>query len=190
MRILLHTCCAVCTIGPFEELSAEGHDVTGFFYNPNIHPLIEFRRRKKAQKALQEHLPVPMIYREQYGLKHFLRRVDWESPNRCRECYRMRLTETAQEAARRGFDAFSTTLLTSQNQKHDSVEQVAQECAEEAGVAFHYGDWRRLDDANRRRASRLGLYRQQYCGCIFSEYERFQHSLRHVYRGSGPARKT
>jgi len=186
MKVLLHICCAVCTIGPLEELQKEGHQVTGLFYNPNIHPFIEFRRRKKALKVLQERLPLPVIYEEEYGLEEYLKGVEWSSPRRCEDCYRLRLLRTAREAADRGMDAFTTTLLTSVHQKHDLVATVGRSCAEQHGVEFIYRDWRGLAGENRKRAAELRLYLQQYCGCVFSEYERFKDTTKHLYRGQGP----
>jgi len=189
MKILLHTCCSTCTIGPYQCLVEAGHTVTGLFYNPNIHPLMEFRRRKKSQKTLQERLPIPMLYEEEYGLREFLASVNHQTEERCADCYRMRLSRTARRAGELGCDAFTTTLLTSGHQGHELVRRTGEECASAHGVPFHYEDWRPLRRANREKAGQWRLYLQQYCGCIFSEYERFKDTARHVYRGSGPACK-
>ena len=185
MNVLLHTCCAVCTIAPYRRLTEAGHTATGFFYNPNIHPLIEFRRRLKAQKVLQEHLPIPMICDEEYGLREFLEAVDWRSARRCEDCYRLRLRRAAAEAVHRGMDAFSTTLLVSKHQNHELLRAIGEECAKEAGVPFHCEDWRPFCDEGHIEAKKLGLYHQKYCGCIFSEYERFRDTTQHLYRGPG-----
>lgn len=187
MNILLHTCCAACTLGAYGTLVEEGHTVRGFFCNPNIHPLIEFRRRLKAQKLLQEHLPIEMTYAEDYGLRQFLDEVDWQGAARCGDCYRMRLRRAALEAVRQGMDAFTTTLLVSVHQKHALLRQVGQECSEETGVPFYYQDWRGLSEKGHEEARRRHLYLQQYCGCVFSECERFENTALHLYRGSGPA---
>ncbi len=189
MRILLHICCAPCAIGPYGNLVDLGHEVTGHFYNPNIHPLIEFRRRKKALKVLQERLPIGVLYEEDYGLEEYLTSVRWsgvERSERCADCYRLRLERTAREAARRGFDGFSTTLLASNHQYHDLVRSIGEGCGDRTGVPFLYSDWRPLADESHRRAGEMRLYLQNYCGCIFSEWERFKDTARHVYRGSGP----
>jgi hypothetical protein len=185
MHILLHTCCAVCLIGPYEQLTDEGHEVTGFFFNPNIHPLIEFRRRLKALKVLQERLPVEVIYEEDYGLYQYLEAVDWRSDHRCADCYRLRLDRTARETAERGFDAFTTTLFTSTHQDHETIREVGTRCAEQHGVEFLVRDWRDLAEHNHQQAKKMNLYRQQYCGCIFSENERYKDTTRHLYRGGG-----
>ncbi|MCK4375448.1 MAG: epoxyqueuosine reductase QueH [Candidatus Brocadiae bacterium] len=190
MRILLHICCAPCSIGPYEQLAGRRHDVTGYFYNPNIHPLIEFRRRKKALKVLQERMPISAVYEEDYGLMDYLAAVRWSSSDRserCADCYRLRLARTAQEAARRGFEAISTTLLGSSRQDHALIKLIGEECARESGLRFFHADWRPLAEGAHQRAKEMGLYLQNYCGCIFSEWERFRDTARHVYRGPGPA---
>ena len=188
MKILLHACCSTCVLGPYPQLSQEGHEVTGFFYNPNIHPLIEFRRRLKALKILQERLPLPVIYEEQYGLREWLDRVYWRDAGRCSSCYRLRLRRTARQARERRIEAFTTTLLASTHQDHDLVRRIGTECAEAEGVEFLYRDWRGLAEESRRRAAELRLYLQQYCGCILSEYERFKDTTLQLYRGSAEAR--
>ncbi len=189
MKVLLHICCAPCCIAPFDDLVAQGHEVTGFFFNPNIHPLIEFRRRMKGLHVLQERVPIAVIYGDGYGLRRFLESVHWtgESAERCEGCYRLRLTRAAREAARGGFDAITTTLLGSTRQDHELIAEVGRECARLEGVTFHYADWRPLAEEGHRRARKMGLYMQQYCGCVFSEWERFRDTNLHVYRGAGPA---
>ncbi len=187
MKVLLHVCCGPCTIEPYEDLVRRGHQVTGYFYNPNIHPFIEFRRRKKAQKVLQERLPIEVIYEEDYGLEEFLRSVGWKGEQRCADCYRLRLERTAREAAARNSEVFSTTLLASQHQDHELVRTIGRRCAERHGVDFLYVDWRPLAEKGHRRAGEMNLYLQNYCGCIFSEWERFRDTSRHLYRGAGPA---
>ncbi len=186
MKVLLHVCCAPCAIRPREELVEADHEVTGYFYNPNIHPLIEFRRRKKALKVLQERVPLRVIYEEEYGLRTYLEQVDWRGKSRCADCYRLRLRRSAQQAAKGAFDAFTTTLLGSEHQDHDLIAEVGRRSAREAGVEFFYRDWRPLAREGHERARRMNLYLQNYCGCVFSECERFRETTRHLYRGPGP----
>jgi len=188
MRVLLHICCAPCTIEPFEQLTADGHEVTGCFINPNIHPLIEFRRRLKSVRVLQERLPIPVLYDQEYGLDDYLDAVRRHRPGRCEDCYRLRLGRTARLAAERGFDAFTTTLLSSTHQDHDAVRRVAEEAAEQSGVPFLYADWRPLAERGHERAGKMHLYMQSYCGCIFSERERYESTSLHLYKGPGPLR--
>ena len=189
MKVLLHTCCAPCCLGPYEDLAGGGHEVTGYFYNPNVHPLIEFRRRLKAMKVLQERLPIPVIYEEAYGLSEFLQAVRWQGADpaqRCADCYRLRLGSAAGVAAERGFDAFTTTLLGSTHQDHGLIARVGRRCADEHGVEFIEADWRARSEEGHRRARQMGLYLQTYCGCVFSEWERFRDTRLHLYRGPGP----
>ncbi len=186
MRVLLHVCCAGCTIAPHEALTGEGHEVVAFFYNPNIHPFIELRRRMKAQRVLQERVPLRVIYEEEYGLRRFLEQVDWRGEGRCGDCYALRLGRTARLAAEGGFDAFTTTLLGSPQQDHDLVRRVGERCGAGGGVEFLYRNWRPLAAEGHERAGTMRLYRQNYCGCVFSEWERFRDTTRHVYRGPGP----
>jgi predicted adenine nucleotide alpha hydrolase (AANH) superfamily ATPase len=187
MRVLLHICCAPCAIGPYEDLKRRGHDVTGYFYNPNIHPLIEFRRRMKALKVLQERIPLAVTYEEDYGLMHYLASVRWAGTERCADCYRLRLERTARHAAEHGFEAMTTTLLGSTRQNHALIERTGRECAGRHGVEFLYADWRPCAEEGHRRAREMKLYLQNYCGCIFSEWDRFKDTAEHVYRGPGPA---
>jgi predicted adenine nucleotide alpha hydrolase (AANH) superfamily ATPase len=162
--------------------------VLGFWYNPNVHLFVEFRRRMKALKVLQERLPLPIVYDEEYGLERFLCGTRWQdSPaERCASCYRLRLGRTAQEAARRGMAAFTSTLLSSTHQDHGLVRRVGEECAAEHGVEFLYADWRPVSEESHERARAMGLYLQGYCGCVFSEWERYRDTSVHAYKGSGP----
>jgi len=185
MRILLHTCCAACAIGPWEWLAGEGHEVTALFYNPNIHPLIEFRRRLKALRVLQERMPIEAVFVEDYGLMEFMESVRWQGGQRCEDCYRLRLGHAARYAAAEGFEAFTTTLLSSTHQDLALLARVGRECAAREGVAFMDADWRSLAPESHARAKQLRLYMQNYCGCIFSEYERYKDTGKHIYRGPG-----
>jgi predicted adenine nucleotide alpha hydrolase (AANH) superfamily ATPase len=156
-----------------------------FFCNPNIHPLIEFRRRLKAVQVVAHDLRWPLTAEEGYGLQEFLEQVDWRTDRRCRDCYRLRLRTTAEVARRQGYDHFTTTLLTSTQQPHELVRQIGDEVGREAGVTFVAEDWRSLSRRGYEEARRRSLYRQQYCGCIFSEFGRYRNTGLHLYRGGG-----
>ena len=182
MNLLVHICCGVCFAAILEDLKSRDFSFTGFFYNPNIHPLIEFRRRLKALKVLLEGEKIKVIYDENYGLKDFLREVNWEG-RRCPDCYCLRLKRAAEVAKDHGFSAFTTTLLTSPHQHHLLIRRIGEEVGEEAGVSFAYFDFRGLHKHSLELAKKKGLYRQKYCGCIFSEYERFADTTLHFYRG-------
>ena len=173
MKLLLHTCCAPCIAAPLPVLRADGAEVTGFFYNPNIHPLLEFRKRLRAVEVFAERERLPVIYDRRYGLRDFLRRITPDTPDRCRVCYRMRLNSAARAARAGGFDAFTSSLLFSRHQLHDDIRRIAEDAAQNEGVRFYYKDLRSLVDESQAIARKLSLYRQQYCGCIFSEYDRY-----------------
>ena len=179
MKLLLHICCAPCIAAPLAELRRGGAEVTGFFYNPNIHPLQEFRKRLRAVEVFAEQEKLDLIGRPEYGLHEFLRKTtgherDPEGGARCAICYRMRIDATAALARQEGFDAFTTSMLFSRQQNHELVSSIGREAAGREGVAFHYADLRHMVDASMEIARKRSLYRQQYCGCIFSEYERYK----------------
>ena len=185
MRILVHTCCAVCLAGIVPELQKKNVEITAFFHNPNVHPLIEWRRRLKATRQLCERLDIPLDVDDNYGLVNFLRAVHGkeQAPGRCRICYRMRMDETASRAGAGGFDAFSTTLLASTHQDLDLVRGAAREASAAHDVTFMDADWRHTQEAGHECARKMSLYRQQYCGCVFSEYDRYKDTAEHLYRG-------
>jgi hypothetical protein len=125
-----------------------------------------------------------MAFDDTYGLEAFLREAYAEgAPGRCERCYQMRLSHTARQARRLGMDAFTTSLLISPHQSHERIHAAGQAAADQAGVEFLYVDLRPDFEASRQEAKRLELYSQSYCGCIFSEYERYKDTTRHVYRG-------
>ena len=172
MKVLLHICCAPCTLYPLDALRREGAAVTGFFYNPNIHPSEEYGRRLEALRDYARAADLDLRVRDEYGLVPFLREVVFHEADRCRRCYSLRLAEAAREAAALGADAFTTTLLYSVYQDHETVRRIGEEQGRRAGVAWLYRDFRAGWKEGVRRSRELGLYRQKYCGCIYSEMER------------------
>ncbi|MBK5276646.1 MAG: epoxyqueuosine reductase QueH [Desulfuromonadales bacterium] len=173
MRILLHICCGPCALYPLRTLRSAGHDVTGFFYNHNIHPYQEYARRRDAAVDMARQEQLPLIMHDDYDLEGFLSNVAAEPDKRCSYCYASRLRITAQVAAEQGFDTFTAALLYSRYQKHDEIRQLGEEIGREYGVAFHYEDFRSGWQEGIRLSKELGLYRQQYCGCIYSEKDRY-----------------
>ena len=184
MTVLVHICCAPCLLAVLDAIRTAGHQVRGFFYNPNIQPLIEFRRRLKAVQVLNEALRLPIDYDETYDLDAFLSGAVNAGARRCEACYRDRLTRAARQAKRAACDAFTTTLLASTHQKHEWLRRIGEDVAQGEGVPFLYRDWRALAEPAHREAKRRQLYLQAYCGCVYSEYERFRDTTRHVYRGT------
>lgn len=173
MRILLHCCCAPCANQCIDSLRAEGMEVTGFWYNPNIHPVTEYRARRNTLEAYAERVGMPLVVVNEYALRPFVRAVAADLEGRCVKCYEMRLQRTAQYAAEHGFDAFTSSLFISPYQKHELMREVAQAAAQTYGVSFLYRDFRPLFRQGQERARELGMYMQKYCGCIFSEEERY-----------------
>lgn len=173
MNVLLHICCGPCAIYPVEELRAGGAEVTGFFYNHNIHPYTEFKARLDGVKNFAAQAELEVIYREEYRLEEFLAAVALDPVSRCGYCYRSRLEETAKAAAELGFPYFSASLLYSRYQQHEAIRKAGEELGERYGVKFHYDDYRRGWQKGIDRSKQMGLYRQKYCGCIYSEKERY-----------------
>jgi epoxyqueuosine reductase len=174
MRILLHTCCAPCATQPIRALTSDSHLVVAYFHNPNIHPAAEFAHRLGALLKLTELWGIGRIVDPEYGLQHFVRCVDGVEldAERCARCYAMRLDAAAKQAVEQGFDAFSTSLLVSPYQKHDLIARAGEESAERHKIPFHYRDFRDGFRETRAIAKEIGLYRQKYCGCLFSERDR------------------
>lgn len=173
MKVLLHTCCANCAIYPVDRLRKADHEVTGYFYNPNIHPYLEFRRRLDTLNKYAELRDLPVLYREDYPLAGFLGAVAADPANRCAYCYQVRLAETAKIAAGQGYQGFTSTLLYSRFQKHEEIRLAGEDLARRYGLTFIYEDFRKGWNLGVAESKRLGLYRQQYCGCIYSEYDRY-----------------
>ena len=174
MKTLLHTCCAPCSITCVDTLRQEGIEPTAFWYNPNIHPYTEYRSRKTTLEEYAKAVHLPLIVNNEYGLRPFLQAVGNDFDNRCITCYRQRLEETARCAAERGFESFTTTLLISPYQNHELIVAVAKEAAAAHGVTFLYRDFRPTFKEGQQIARDSGFYMQKYCGCIFSEEERYR----------------
>ena len=173
MRVLLHICCANCAIVPSRQLRGKGEEVVGYFFNPNIHPYQEFQKSLECLKSYSEKTGLEVVYRNEYLLEEFLKNVALQPEERCQYCYRLRLESTAREAKQKRFDRFSTTLLYSISQKHDLIKQMGERIGGEVGIPFHYEDFRRGWKEGVGISKAMGLYRQQYCGCIYSEKDRF-----------------
>ncbi len=189
MKIVLHVCCAPCLVGTLPTFAELG-EVFPFFYNPNIHPLLEFRKRLKALDVLAERENIKVEAVRQYGLHRFLKLVPPDGKGRCPICYQDRLGRTAHHAAETGAAAFSTTMVSSTYQDHNAIRKAGEEAAAEAGVEFIYKDLRYCAADGLALAKKMGLYRQQYCGCIFSEYERYKDTNTDIYRGTHKTAKT
>lgn len=198
MNILLHICCSNCSLYPVKTLREEGITFTGFWFNPNIHPLEEYGSRLDSVKTLSDRWNIDMIYHEAYTPEDYFRMFGindknlinnirsngsgssngWNDlnippfPERCRSCYMLRLEKTAELAKEQGFDAFSTTLLISPYQDFEGIADTGHQLAEKYDIHFHLRDYRPYFRDAMALSKELGLYRQKYCGCIFSKKER------------------
>ncbi len=178
MKILLHLCCGPCTIYPLITLRSQGMKAEGFFCNPNIHPYREFTKRLAAVEELSARMDFNVDYNRDYGLHEYLRQVVYHETDRCSICYTMRLTAAARKALETGAEAFTSTLLYSRYQNHEKIRTTAERIAEECNIPFYYQDFRQGWQTGVEMAIAMGLYRQAYCGCIYSEQERYDKALR------------
>jgi len=173
MKVLLHVCCANCAIYPIKTMRDEGLEVMGFFYRHNIHPYTECVKRQEALQAYAEQINLKVIYQEGYDIEGFIQNVAFRESERCNYCYHDRLRSTALLAKRGKFDYFSSTLLYSKHQKHDLIRTMGESVGKSVGVPFLYQDYREGWKEGIECSKQMGLYRQHYCGCIYSEKERF-----------------
>lgn len=224
MATLVHICCGPCAITVLQRLVDAGHSVEALFFNPNVHPLAEYLRRREGAQAVCERLGVPFIAAdtlpaeqqdwadpcagqdesagqggtagnmgaqapyapEQGGYRvppavnpaRWLAAVAGREQSRCVVCWRIRLAYTAAFARAGGYDGFCTSLLYSRYQDHDAIRALGFGLAAQGGPAFVHEDFRTSWQEGITLSKAWGIYRQQYCGCIFSEYERYAKALR------------
>jgi len=176
MSVLVHCCCAHCAAYTIEYWRGQAGAASGVWYNPNIHPFTEHEHRRTAVQALAEKMAFPLIIVPGYDMPEYFKRVAAEPADRCAGCFRIRLTRTAEVAKEQGFSGFTTTLLISPHQKHELIKQIGEEIAREKGIEFMYADLRKRFSDSRHITKPMDLYRQQYCGCLYSEYERYSNT--------------
>jgi predicted adenine nucleotide alpha hydrolase (AANH) superfamily ATPase len=174
LNLLMHVCCGPCAAWPVKKLTEGGRiNLTALFYNPNIHPMDEFTRRREGAITLARHMSIPIVVYDDYMQTEWeeweeCKTYDNENFSRCRMCYDIRLDFTARKAIEDGFDAFTTSLLISPYQKHDLIKELGVKYQEKYGVRFYYEDFRPAFREGQGIAREIGLYRQKYCGCILS----------------------
>jgi predicted adenine nucleotide alpha hydrolase (AANH) superfamily ATPase len=173
-RLLLHICCGPCGTSSHGYWRDEGADILGFFYNPNIHPLLEHRRRLEGVRELAERVGMPLVEDLDYDPQTWFAQVAGDAGSRCARCLALRLERAAEEAVRQGCEAFSTKLAISPWQDHEAIQAGGEEAAARHGVEFLYRDLRPLYPESRRLSREWGLYSQKYCGCLVSEWERYR----------------
>jgi epoxyqueuosine reductase len=173
-KVLLHICCAPCSIYPLKQLKSENAEVYGFFYNPNIHPYTEFQKRLKTLEHYAKIALLSLKIDESYELEHFLKGALEYGKDRCLFCYRIRLEKAFQRGCETGAEAVTTTLLYSKYQRHEDIKAIGGELSDQYGIDFLYRDFRIGWKEGVEESKKLNMYRQNYCGCIFSEKERFK----------------
>ncbi len=169
----MHICCSNCAIYPITVVKHSGIDVKCLWFNPNIHPYTEYKNRLESVKRLQVLWDLDVTYIDCYGLREFLRNTVCNEGKRCEYCYTVRLEEAAKRAKEINADAFSTTLLVSPYQNFDIILNIGRVMQERYDIEFYARDFRIGFKECRMLSKELGLYRQRYCGCIYSEMERY-----------------
>lgn len=172
MKLLLHTCCAPCSVYCIKSLRKEGIEPTLYWYNPNIHPYTEYKARRDCLREYAKLVNVELLEDDAYGLDEFVCNTYDKISTRCQDyCYPKRLRQAFEFAKSEGFDAITTTLLYSIYQKHDFIKDLMTSLSAEYGIKFVYHDFREGWQEGQDEARRIGLYMQKYCGCVFSEEE-------------------
>ena len=164
-------------MGTLPLVEKDGVSITCFWYNPNIHPFTEYRSRKNALIDYIGYIGesgAELIEIDEYGLVEFTKNAINDLGGRCVYCYETRIKKTAKYAKENNFDAFSTTLLVSPYQDHEKIKQICEKYAEEYKTGFFYRDFRENFKNGQKKAREKNIYMQKYCGCIFSEGERYQ----------------
>lgn len=172
-KVLVHVCCAHCAAYTVEHWRQQGYEVSALWYNPNIHPYTEHQQRLESLQYLAQEVDLPLIVVEGYDIVEYFQRVAGHEAERCGHCFELRLLRTAETARQSGFSAFTTTLLISPHQKHDILREIGSKIGGEQGLEFLYADLRKRYSDSRHMTKPMNLYRQQYCGCVYSEWERY-----------------
>ena len=174
MNLLLHICCAPCSVACVKQLRGEGIEPVGYWYNPNIHPFTEYRARRNCLVDYAKSINMELVVEDEYGLRPFVQAVAANIDNRCGYCYAVRFDRTARYAAEHGFDAFTTTLTISPYQNFELMCEIGKKAGDKYGVEFLPRDFRPVFREGQTEARELELYMQKYCGCIFSEEDRYK----------------
>jgi predicted adenine nucleotide alpha hydrolase (AANH) superfamily ATPase len=169
----MHICCANCCIYPLQTFLSQGVDIKGLWFNPNIHPYTEYLQRLDSLQKLQSIWHCNIEYIDIYPLDTFLRSTAGLEERRCAVCYSLRLDKTAEIAKKMNVDGFTTSLLASPYQQFDMIIGIGREAGKKHGVEFHVQDFRQGWMISKTISREFGLYRQKYCGCIYSEMEKY-----------------
>lgn len=168
MKLLIHACCADCLLKMVESIKSEKRfeEIEVYYYNPNIHPRSEYQSRLKAMQLMIKDLK--LIIPDWKPSEYFEVIKNKEKGKRCIDCWKLRLEETAKFAKKNGFEAFSSTLLTSEYQNSEMIEQIGKEISKKYKIEF-------LIPKNVcKKLETKGFYKQVFCGCCYSLMERFE----------------
>ena len=176
-KTLMHVCCAPCSVSCITTLRQEGIEPVGFWYNPNIHPYMEYAARRDCLVDYAKRVGMSLYVQEDYGLRDFCRAVCDDIDRRCGYCYGIRLYAAAKFAAEHGFESFTSTLFVSPYQDHEKMKEIAEAAGKMYGVEFLYRDFRTGFREGQAIAREEQLYMQKYCGCVFSEGERYDKKI-------------
>ncbi len=168
MRLLLHSCCADCTLKFVHDLDLTAIEATVFFYNPNIHPKTEYLARLKAMQQVCSDLKIKLIIPNWRPAEYFEAVKVKQKPSRCYQCWQLRLAQTADYAMKNGFETFSSTLLSSKYLDENFITKLGQKISTGTNLKFF------IPDKICRECQSRGFYRQNYCGCCFSLIERME----------------
>lgn len=183
MKLLLHICCGPCASAAIPWWRTKDAEVVGFFHNPNVHPLLEYRRRLTGARDVAEIMTIPLVEDTSYDPERWFAEVAGDADgrrddadSRCARCIGGRLERAAARAVVEGCEAFSTTLAISPWQDHEAIRAGGARASRIHQVEFAYEDLRPLYPESRRLSREWGVYRQKYCGCLVSEWERYRES--------------
>jgi len=179
-RLLMHICCAPCSGAILQRLSEEGFQLHGSWFNPNIHPIEEWKKRRGSVEDMSTAISLPMYWSDDFRQKFWQTELAAADTARCGTCYESRLEETAVLAAREGFTQFTTSLLISPWQRHEEIRAAGESAAARHGISFFYRDFRPFYREGQNLARAKGWYMQKYCGCVWS-YEESDHPKKPVY---------
>ncbi|MBE5821839.1 MAG: epoxyqueuosine reductase QueH [Clostridiales bacterium] len=176
-KMLLHTCCGPCSIYCVEKLKQMNIQFELLWYNPNIHLYKEYEARRDTLIELYQNTDIKVNILDEYGLIDFCRNVANKEKERCTYCYTKRLEQTAKYAKENGFDSICTTLFVSPYQNHELIKKIGEKICKKYELKFEYIDFREGFRQGQNKARELGIYMQKYCGCIYSEQDRYQKQI-------------
>lgn len=181
MKLLLHMCCAPCSVAIIEKFRNESTmSIEGLFYNPNIHPFEEYEKRKLSIMQLSDEYSFEVNYNDDYKYDYWKNNLGTDKLLRCNTCYSLRLDTVARFAKENSFDAFTTSLLISPYQNHELIKNMGKTFADKYGIEFYYEDFRELYRKGREISRGKHYYMQKYCGCFYS-FSESDHPKKPIY---------